>query len=59
MSVIIRTECRERVVLYMRELCELVSLISLSGEVYTMGRNAVLNVGKQEGNVKTRDAQAD
>lgn len=25
----------------------------------TMGRNAVLNVGKQEGKVKTRNSQAD
>lgn len=44
----------------MRVLCELANLISLSGGVYTtIERNAVLNVGKQEGKVKTRDAQAD
>lgn len=44
----------------MRVLCELVNLILLSGGVYmTMGRNAVLNVGKQEGKVKTRNSQAD
>lgn len=51
---------RKDLVLYMRVLCKLVNLISLPGGVNTtMGRSAVLNVGKQEGKIKTRDAQAD
>lgn len=51
---------RKGLVLYMRVLCELVNFISFFGGVHTtMGRNTVLNVGKQEGKVKTRDAQAD
>lgn len=51
---------RKGLVFYMRVLCELANLISLSGGVYTtIERNAVLNVGKQEGKVKMRDAQAD